>query len=200
MVDSAFHEEIRTITEDFDPTVFHNRGFLVTGGAGFLGSWICECLVALGGKVICLDNMATGLQENIVYLAAHPNFVFLDRDVTQKISGKFDYVLHLASRASPEEYQQHPIETLLANSEGTKNVLELARKSEATVLFTSTSEVYGDAQIIPTPETYNGNVSPNGIRSCYDEGKRFGEALCAAYRRQFDLNVRVARIFNSYGA
>jgi UDP-glucuronate decarboxylase len=199
MAGDSLAEDIEMILRNLDRPTFDGRRFLITGGAGFLGSWTCECLVALGGEVTCLDNMATGLPENIGHLVNRPHFCFLAKDATESIPGEFDYVLHMASRASPEEYQQHPIETLLANALGTRNALETARRSHCVMLFTSTSEVYGDAEIVPTPETYNGNVSPNGVRSCYDEGKRFGEALCAAYRREYGIDARLARIFNTYG-
>ncbi|MEM3737530.1 MAG: UDP-glucuronic acid decarboxylase family protein [Candidatus Bathyarchaeia archaeon] len=173
---------------------------LVTGGAGFLGSWLCDLLVEARAEVWCLDNLATGVLENIAHLRRLENFHFIQGDAeTFRLDQKLDLILHLASRASPEEYQMHPIETLKANSLGTLGMLETARRYGATFLYASTSEVYGDAQIIPTPETYWGHVNPVGPRSCYDEGKRFGEALCVAYIREYGLDVRVVRIFNTYG-
>lgn len=168
MVGNALEDDIESIIHDLDKLEFLDHSFLVTGGAGFLGSWVCESLITLGGRVTCLDNMATGLLENVKTLVGNPAFDLLDRDVTLKIPGEFDYVLHMASRASPEEYQLHPVETLLANAQGSLNAIKVAHRSGSKILFTSTSEVYGDAEIIPTPENYKGNVSPNGIRSCYD--------------------------------
>ena len=174
---------------------------LVTGGAGFIGSWLCDGLVSLGALVHCFDNLSTGLEENINHLRGHPNFTFERSDVTnpnQAIS-KYDVIVHLASRASPEDYQQHQIETLGANSAGTGNMLEIARKNDAIFLYASSSEVYGDAEIVPTPESYWGRVNPIGPRSCYDEGKRYGEALCMAYKRTYSVDTRIVRIFNTYG-
>lgn len=176
---------------------------LVTGGAGFLGSWICDSLVALGLDVLCLDDLSTGKTENIQHLMGSQRFSFRDCDVAHQLHDwkelEAKFILHMASHASPEEYQMRPIETLKVNSLGSFNMLELARKSDATLLFTSTSEVYGDAGEIPTPENYWGNVNPIGPRSCYDEGKRFAEALCMAYSRTYGLKIRIARIFNTYG-
>jgi len=156
--------------------------------------------VSFDAEVDCLDNLSAGKMENIDHLLGKPEFKFINEDVcTFKGDIKYDYILHLASRASPEEYQQHPIETLRANSIGSYNMLELARKQDSRILFASTSEVYGDAEIFPTPESCWGNVNPIGSRSCYYEGKRFAEALFMAYHRKYGLDVRVARIFNSYG-
>jgi len=140
--------------------------------------------------------------ENISHLRRSRNFTFRKLDATHPEdleTEKYDVIFHLASRASPEEYQQHPIETLTANSQGTQNMLELARKKDAILIYASTSEVYGDAEEIPTPETYWGKVNPVGVRSCYDEGKRYGEALCMAYRRTYNLDTRILRLFNTYG-
>jgi UDP-glucuronate decarboxylase len=178
----------------------HDKKILATGGAGFLGSWVCDVLLANNNRVTCIDSMATGLKENIGHHAGDRNFKFLNKDVARyRPAEKFDYIIHMASRASPEEYQEHPIETLEANSFGSKNMLELARKNDCPILYTSTSEIYGDALVVPTPEDYWGNVNPNGVRSCYDEAKRFGEAMFAAYRQQYGLDTRVIRIFNTYG-
>jgi UDP-glucuronate decarboxylase len=179
---------------------FEGKHLLVTGGAGFIGSWICDVLIGLGTTLDCLDDFSTGQNENMDHLVGKTSFRLIKADVSNFRSKlKYDCILHLASRASPEEYQQHPIKTLRANSIGSYNMLELARKDDAKILFASTSEVYGDAQSVPTLETYWGNVNPVGVRSCYDEGKRFGEALFMAYHRQHGLNVRIARIFNTYG-
>jgi len=193
-------EDSEKIIDSLERSVFEGKRALVTGGAGFIGSWVCQVLVDFDAEIACLDNLSTGKQLNIEHLLDRRNFKFVDGDVSSfHDSSKFDYILHLASRASPVEYQQHPIETLRANSVGSYNILELARKHDAKILFSSTSEVYGDAEVVPTPETYWGNVNPVGVRSCYDEGKRFGEALFMAYDRQYGLDVRIARIFNSYG-
>jgi UDP-glucuronate decarboxylase len=200
MIDSIVQEDVEKVRSVLRKGDFENKSVLITGGAGFIGSWICDVIVDFNAEVTCLDDFSTGKRENIDHLLGKFGFKFVEGDVCNFQSKvKFDYVLHLASRASPEEYQQHPIKTLKANSFGSYNMLELARKNDAKILFASTSEVYGDAQMIPTPETYWGNVNPIGVRSCYDEGKRFGEALFMAYYRQYGLDVRIARIFNSYG-
>ena len=166
-----------------------------------MGSWLCDILLSAKAAVHTIDNLSTGLMENIDHLLDDKNFTFQKSDVTQPglRDEKCELILHFASRASPEEYQQHPIETLTANSQGTQNMLELARKNDAALIYASTSEVYGDAQVIPTPETYWGNVNPIGPRSCYDEGKRYGEALCIAYQRTYNLDARIVRIFNTFG-
>jgi UDP-glucuronate decarboxylase len=156
--------------------------------------------VKLKTNVTCLDNFSTGLRSNIDHLIGIDNFRVLSSDVSEfKKDETFDYILHLASRPSPEDYQLHPIETLLTSSTGSYTVLELARKNDSRIILASTSEVYGDAKVIPTPEDYWGNVNPVGMRSCYDEGKRFAEALCMAYFREHQVDVRIARIFNTYG-
>lgn len=199
-MDRIIREDIEKVKGNFKREEFDGKRVLVTGGAGFLGSWLCDFFRSFNVEVTCLDNMSTGRRKNIDHLLEKPRFNFVNEDVCNfKSNIKYDYVLHLASRASPEEYQKHPIETLQANSLGSYNMLELARKNDVTILFTSTSEVYGDAQLVPTPETYWGNVNPVGIRSCYDEGKRFAEALFMAYHKEHGLDVRVARIFNTYG-
>ena len=179
---------------------FEGKNALVTGGAGFIGSWLCDLLISLDADVTCLDNLSTGIDRNIDHLFDKSKFDFVNEDVcTFETRGEFDYILHMASHASPEEYQVHPIETLRASSLGSVNMAELARRLDATILFASTSEVYGDAEVVPTPETYWGKVNPIGPRSCYDEGKRFAEALFMAYHKEYGLNVKVVRIFNSFG-
>lgn len=179
---------------------FEGKSVLVTGGAGFIGSWLCDLLISFDAEVSCLDNLSTGITRNIDHLVDKPEFEFINADVcTFNTKNKYNYILHMASHASPEEYQTHPVETLQANSFGSANIAELARKKDATILFASTSEIYGDATVVPTPETYWGNVNPIGPRSCYDEGKRFAEALFMAHRKQYGLDVRIARIFNSFG-
>lgn len=172
---------------------------LVTGGAGFLGSYVCERLLAEGHEVFCIDNLSSGNFENIRHLQGN-NFHFIKEDVLiLKEFPKTDFIFHMASLASPGYYQKEPVRTIEINTIGTKILLEHARKTGAGFLFTSTSEVYGDTQVIPTPEAYWGNVNPNGIRSCYDEGKRCGEAYCKAYERAYGMDVRIVRIFNTYG-
>jgi len=200
MIDSLILEDMERTLSYLKREAFEGKNVLVTGGAGFLGSWICDLLVSLGAEVVCLDNLSTGIAENVNHLIGKSGFQFAEEDVCAfKGDVKFDLILHLASRPSPEEYQQHPVETLRANSLGSHNVLELARKHDSATLFASTSEVYGDAYVIPTPENYWGNVNPIGPRACYDEGKRFAESLFMAYHEEYDLDVRVARIFNTYG-
>ncbi len=180
--------------------VLEAQKILVTGGAGFLGSYVCDVLNRLSASVVCVDDLSSGRLENIDHLLKSEKFVLIKADVSSFESNeKFDYVLHMASPAVPEDYQSRPVETMKVNSIGTLNMLELVRKSDAKMLFTSTSEVYGDAKILPTPETYWGNVNPIGVRSCYDEGKRFSEALIMAYVRQYSLDVRIVRIFNTFG-
>lgn len=179
---------------------FSNKNILVTGGAGFLGSWICDVLIKFGSRVTCQDNFSSGLRSNIDHLLKNERFVLLEKDISDYvINDKFNLIIHMASKAAPEDYNLHQIETLLTNSQGTKNVLEIAKNNHADCIFTSTSEIYGDAKIIPTSEDYWGNVNSVGERSCYDEGKRFGEALCMAYKREHGLNVKIIRIFNTYG-
>jgi len=200
VIDGIIRGDLKGILSNIRKDLFEGKKVLVTGGAGFLGSWMCDVLYGIGAEVICLDDLSTGKIKNVDHLIGEKNFEFLEQDVVKlKTNEKFDYILHLASRASPEEYQLHPIETLLANSIGNLNVLELARRSDARVLYTSSSEVYGDTKVVPTPEDYWGNVNPVGMRSCYDEGKRFGEALFMAYYREHGLDVRIARIFNTFG-
>ncbi|MDQ2900138.1 MAG: SDR family oxidoreductase [Acidobacteriota bacterium] len=173
----------------------------VSGGAGFVGSHMCDRLLAEGHAVVALDNLLTGTERNIEHLENHPNFHFLLHDVTRPVSveGPVDSVLHMASPASPKDYLEHPIETLDVGSIGTRQMLELARVHGARFLLTSTSETYGDPRVHPQVETYWGNVNPVGPRSCYDESKRFAEALTMAYHRKYGLRTNIARIFNTYG-
>jgi UDP-glucuronate decarboxylase len=183
---------------------------LVAGGAGFIGSHLCKSLLNDNYKVICIDNFITSDRKNLVDLLENPNFKFFEQDVTKPVQNleaeiqSLDYIFHLASPASPNKkssrsYMSFPIETLLVNSVGTYNLLELARKYNSSFLFASSSEVYGDPAISPQKENYFGNVNPNGVRSVYDEGKRFGEAITFGYMRKYGLNVRLIRIFNTYG-
>lgn len=175
---------------------------LVTGGAGFIGSHLCEYLISKGYNVICLDNLITGSKKNIEKLLGDPKFEFIEADIVKPINqiiNQINYIFHLASPASPIDYQNHPEETLLVNSQGTLNVLNLAKESGAKVLIASTSEVYGDPLEHPQKETYLGNVNTFGPRSCYDEGKRFSEAAAYVFLHKYDLDVRIIRIFNTYG-
>jgi dTDP-glucose 4,6-dehydratase len=173
----------------------------VSGAAGFIGSHLCDRLLAENHSVVAIDNLLTGSLRNIAHLAGHPGFHFIQQDVTQPVAieGPVDAVLHLASPASPKDYMRHPLETLEAGSAGTRNMLDLARRSGARFLLTSTSECYGDPLVHPQRETYWGHVNPVGPRSCYDEAKRFAEAITMAYHRVHELRTNIARIFNTYG-
>lgn len=174
---------------------------LVTGGAGFLGSHLCEYLLRKEHEVVCLDNLITGTIENIAHLRDRGNFHFIKHDVTEYIfvDGAVDYVLHFASPASPIDYMQLPIQTLKVGGLGTHKALGVAKAKKAKFLLASTSEVYGDPLVNPQVEEYWGNVNPIGPRSCYDESKRFAEALSMAYRRHHGIDTRIVRIFNTYG-
>ena len=174
---------------------------LVTGGAGFLGSHLCERLLADGHEVICYDSLMTGSRDNLAAVEDHPRFVFRQYDVTKHldVDGPLDWVLHFASPASPLDYREHPIHTLKVGALGTLNCLGLAKARGAGFLLASTSEVYGDPSVHPQPESYWGNVNPVGPRGVYDEAKRFAEALTMAYHATHAVAVRVARIFNTYG-
>jgi len=174
---------------------------LVTGGAGFIGSHLCERLLKEGFRVICMDNLITGNLENIKPLLKDRNFRFIKHDVTKYIDvkGRIDYVLHFASPASPCDYLKFPIQTLKVGSLGTHNTLGLAKKKKARFLLASTSEVYGDPLVHPQPESYWGNVNPIGVRGCYDESKRFAEAITMAYHRVHKIDTKIVRIFNTYG-
>jgi dTDP-glucose 4,6-dehydratase/UDP-glucuronate decarboxylase len=183
---------------------------IIAGGAGFIGSHLCNKLIKNGFTVYCIDNLVTGSKTNINCLLDNPNFMFFHHDITTPVTTIADrledvqYIFHLASPASPnmnceKSYMNLPIETMLANSLGTYNLLLLAKEKNAKFLFTSTSEVYGNPAVSPQPESYFGNVSPNGVRSVYDEAKRFGEAMTFAFMRKYDIDVRIIRIFNTYG-
>lgn len=173
---------------------------LVTGGAGLVGSHLCDNLLADGHDVVAIDNFVTGRRENIAHLRDCARFELIEADVIDGIEpGDVDQIYHLASPASPVGYMRHPIETHLVNSVGTKRVLDLARSQGARVLYSSTSEIYGNPQVHPQPESYFGYVNPVGPRSCYDESKRFGESLTMEYVRQFDLDARIVRLFNIFG-
>ena len=174
---------------------------LVTGGAGFIGSHLCERFLNEGHEVICVDNLLTGDRDNIAPLFANPNFTFIEQDITNYIyvSGSLDAIMHFASPASPVDYLELPIQTLKVGSLGTHKALGLAREKKARILVASTSEVYGDPLVHPQKETYWGNVNPIGPRGVYDEAKRFLEALTMAYMRTHGVETRIARIFNTYG-
>lgn len=174
---------------------------IVAGGAGFLGSHLCDSLLAEGHAVVCVDNLITGDVDNINHLISNPNFKYLKQDIVAPliIKGHVDYVLNFASPASPIDYLKHPIETMMVGSLGTLNLLELAREKKATFLMASTSEVYGDPLEHPQKEDYWGNVNPIGPRSVYDEAKRFSEALVMAYHRTYGMDTKIVRIFNTYG-
>lgn len=172
---------------------------LVTGGAGFLGSHLCERLLNDGHEVICLDNYYTGRMVNINHLRDNKSFEIIRHDVTEPILLEVDQIFNLACPASPVHYQYNPIKTIQTNFFGASNMLELAKRNNARILQASTSEVYGDPAIHPQPEKYWGNVNPIGIRSCYDEGKRIAETLFMDYHRQYGTDIRIVRIFNTYG-
>jgi len=179
----------------------NSKKVLVTGGAGFLGSHLCEKLLGEGFDVICMDNFLTGRMENIEHLLGNENFTFRKHDVTTYIDIKsdLDYILHFASPASPIDYHRHPIHTLKVGALGTYNSLGLAKDKKAALLLASTSEVYGDPQVNPQSEEYWGNVNPVGPRSVYDEAKRYAEAITMAYHNKHNIDIRIARIFNTYG-
>ena len=172
---------------------------LVTGGAGFLGSHLIDRLMEAGDEVICLDNYFTGRKSNIERWIGHPRFELIRHDVTEPIKLEVDRIWHLACPASPIHYQFNPVKTAKTSFLGTYNMLGLARRVGARLLLASTSEVYGDPEVHPQPESYWGSVNPIGVRSCYDEGKRIAETLCFDYQRMNGVEVRVARIFNTYG-
>lgn len=175
--------------------------YLISGAAGFIGSHICDRLIENGHEVVAVDNLITGHRENIAHLLSDPHFRFIEQDVCVPlhIPGVIDRVFHLASLASPVDYLAHPIETLESGSTGTRNMLEIALQKQAGFLLTSTSECYGDPQEHPQRESYWGNVNPVGLRSCYDESKRYAEALTMAYHRVHGVPTNIARIFNTYG-
>lgn len=186
---------------------FKNKTVVVTGGAGFVGSHLCDALLTAGAQVIAVDNLLTGSINNIAHLEANSNFQYIEADVIKDPRSylpqdrSIDVILHFASPASPPRYQAHPVETYLVNSVGTHNLLQFLKEfhPQARFLFASTSEVYGDPLEHPQTEKYWGNVNPNGKRSCYDEAKRLGETICGVHERDFGMNVRIVRIFNTYG-
>lgn len=181
-----------------------SRKILLTGAAGFIGSHLVEHFLKAGDQITGLDNLCTGREKNIAEFKSNPNFKFIQCDVSQTLpesvaTQKWDWVMHFASPASPPKYFSMPIETMLVNSEGTRHLLELCKKTGAKFFYASTSEVYGDPLVHPQPESYWGNVNPIGVRSIYDEAKRYGEAMTYAYQREHKVDIRVIRIFNTYG-
>jgi UDP-glucuronate decarboxylase len=175
------------------------KKILVTGGAGFLGSHLCDRLLKQGNHVLCVDNYFTGSKRNIDYMISNPYFEVIRQDICQPLHVEVDEIYNLACPASPKYYQQDPIQTMKTSILGTFNMLGLAKRTGAKILHTSTSEIYGDPKEHPQNEEYWGNVNPIGIRACYDEGKRAAETLCFDYYRQHDVDVKVVRIFNTYG-
>jgi UDP-glucuronate decarboxylase len=172
---------------------------LVTGGAGFLGSHLCESLLESGNEVLCVDNFYTGSKENIAHLLDNPRFELMRHDVTFPLYVEVDKILNFACPASPVHYQKNPVQTIKTSVHGAINMLGLAKRTGATIIQASTSEVYGDPEVHPQPEEYWGKVNPIGIRSCYDEGKRCAETLFFDYHREFGVDIKVIRIFNTYG-
>jgi UDP-glucuronate decarboxylase len=177
----------------------NRKRILVTGGAGFLGSHLCERLLADGHEVVCLDNFFTGTHANVMHLRDNPRFELFRHDVQERLTMEVDQIFHLACPASPIHYQRNPVRTIRTAVEGTLNLLDVARECGARMLIASTSEVYGDPAQHPQTEAYWGNVNPIGPRACYDEGKRCAEALATSYAIQYGVQVRIARIFNTYG-
>jgi UDP-glucuronate decarboxylase len=175
------------------------KTILVTGGAGFVGSHLCDSLIKRGNNVICMDNFFTGNKQNITHLLGNPQFELMRHDVVEPFTLEVDQIYNLACPASPVHYQYNPLKTIQTSVLGMINCLAVAKNTGARILQASTSEVYGDPAEHPQKETYNGNVNPIGPRACYDEGKRCAETLCYDYKRQHGLDVRVARIFNTYG-
>lgn len=179
--------------------ITNRKRVLVTGGAGFLGSHLCDRLIGEGHDVLCVDNLYSGTRDNIAHLLKHPHFEFMRHDITFPLHVEVDEIYNLACPASPIHYQRDPVQTTKTSVHGAINVLGLAKRCKAKILQASTSEVYGDPLVHPQPETYWGNVNPHGIRSCYDGGKRCAETLFMDYYRQHDVDIRIARIFNTYG-
>jgi len=204
-IDPVVYESALEVVNNIESSgladIFRGRKFLVSGGAGFLGSWLADIIYVLGAESITIvDNLSTGAIDNIKHLLETGRVELINRPVESISPSKgYDYVLHLAARPAPDDYMANPVETLTVSSRGTEVMLETARLNDAIFLLTSTSEVYGHAEVIPTPETYWGYVNPVGPRSCYDEGKRYAEALAVAYGRQYGIDVRISRIFNTYG-
>lgn len=198
---------LRTATDTNNAKSHQPGKIVITGGAGFIGSHLCDLYIEKGHEVICIDNLISGRENNIKHLMSNDSFTFLNHDIIESLPSTINdlsAIFHFASPASPNpespvSYMSNPVETLMVNSIGTKNMLDLARKNNCQIILASTSEVYGDPQVHPQPESYFGNVSPNGPRSCYDESKRFLEAISFTYHREFNTKIKVVRIFNTYG-
>jgi len=205
MIDKIILEDVESLVKSLSGSGidFKDRSVFVTGGAGFLGSYICDVLVKLGAQVTCIDNLSSGKKENIQHLMSLDNFDLVEHDISDALflDKQVDVVMHLASRASPFEFAKFPIQIMKANTLGTLVALGIAKEHKARLVYTSSSEIYGDPdpENIPTPETYTGNVNPVGPRSCYDEAKRAGEAFANAYRIQHQLDTRILRVFNTFG-
>ena len=201
-LDEIIRQGINRIVENVE-NKFENLNILVTGGAGFIGSWLCDVLTKQNANVTCLDNLTSGLLENINHLKEKKNFTFINHDISRPYypDQKIDFIFHLASRASRFEFERYPIQILKANTLGTWIILGITKKFNAILIYASTSEVYGnpDDSNIPTSEDYHGNVNPIGPRSCYDEAKRAGEAFTMAYMLEHGLDIRIIRLFNTYG-
>jgi len=200
LIDNIIEEDLQKLDND-TPNGLEGRRILVTGGAGFIGSWIADCLIRKKAIVTVLDDFSTGQSGNLDHLLDGPHFKVLKIKAEDLERGNetYHYILHLAGRPAPDDFQKHPVETALPSSLGSYRVLELARKCDATAFFASSSEVYGQADVIPTPETYFGSLNILSPRACYDESKRLGEAFFLAYHRAYGLDVKIARIFNTYG-
>lgn len=179
----------------------HKKICLVSGGSGFIGSHLCDALLGKGYSVFCVDNLITGSEDNLKEAKKNKDFTFVKFDVTAPLPllGKIDYIFHLASPASVVDYQKYTEETMLVNSKGTTNLLDVAKTYSSKFLFTSTSEIYGDPKVHPQSESYWGNVNPIGVRACYDESKRFGEMATMVFVRKYGLDARIVRVFNTYG-
>jgi UDP-glucuronate decarboxylase len=205
MIDKIILEDVESLVKSLSGSGidFKDQSVFVTGGAGFLGSYICDVLVKLGAQVTCIDNLSSGKKENIQHLMRLDNFDLVEHDISDALflDKQVDIVMHLASRASPFEFAKFPIQIMKANTLGTWVALGIAKEHKARLVYTSSSEIYGDpdAENIPTLETYTGNVNPVGPRSCYDEAKRAGEAFANAYRIQHKLDARILRVFNTFG-
>jgi UDP-glucuronate decarboxylase len=203
MINNLIFEDIRearaTIRND-KKFCFENKTVLIPGGAGFLGSWLCDFLLDLGANVECLDDFSSGKMENICHLLKNPNFKLTRKNICKaNLHTCYDFIVYLAGSPLPSDYQEHPTKSLQVSSIGCIKMLELAKKYNSTILLASTSHIYGDPLIIPTPETNYGFVSPVDLRSPYVEGKRFAEALFTSYSKEFSVDVRIARIYNTYG-
>jgi len=202
-MDSEIGKDIEHVISEIGDSAaaFRRKTALVTGGSGFVGSYLCESLSEAGANVVCVDNLSSGMSENLAALKAKPTFKFIKHDISEplQISGKVDFIFHLASLNAPPEFEQYGIEIIRANTFGTYHMLRLAEEKKAAILFVSSSEVYGDPSVVPTPETYIGKVNTVGPRGPYDESKRCGEVLCFAFRRRYGTKIKVVRPFNVYG-